>query len=518
MKRWCLAGVLVSLIPLVQADATAPAGVGQRIAEQGTPQGAAPCASCHGPDGSGNAEAGYPRIAGLGAGYLEKQLRDLASGQRNNPVMHVMAMHLNDAEIAAVAGYYSDLPAPQASATLQQDDGSQMAADLITWGDWVGRRLPACARCHGPDGNGIGAHFPGLAGQQQRYLESQLRAWRQGQRTNDPLGMMRRVAQQLTDAEIRALAADYAALPPGRPTPAPNAPEPGFQLAAEAALTASAQVPSDFQPPARNALPSGPLGAMIGEGQAIFLETYRHPASAQYVGNKLACVHCHLDTGRLAGSAPMWAAWIAYPAYRNKTKQVDSFAERLQGCFTYSLNAEGSSAGAAPSLDSEPIRALAAYAFWLAQGAPTGATKLPGRGYPRLEETPRGFDPQRGEQVYATRCALCHGSDGAGVISTEHQVLFPPLWGPQSYNWGAGMQAIDTAAAFIKANMPLGIAGALTDQEAWDVAAFVDAQQRPQDPRFTGDLQETAKRFHSGRFSLYGQVKGPDGRILGAGR
>lgn len=517
MKRGFLAGVLAVLVPLAQVIAASTDAVGQRIAEEGTSNGVAPCASCHGPDGGGNAEAGYPRIAGLDAGYLAKQLRDLASGRRDSAVMHAMAQHLTDAEIAAVADRYAALAPPSLSVTPSEGAMLKTASDLATWGDRSQRRLPACARCHGPDGNGIGAYFPGLAGQQASYLETQLKAWRDGSRANDPLGLMRTVAAQLGDAEISALAAYYAALPPGRPAPAANAPGQALIAKTEKASPLSGPAPTldGFQPPKRAALPSGPLGELVKTGQAIFLETYRHPAAADYVGNRLACVHCHLDAGRLAGSAPMWAAWVAYPAYRDKTKRVDSFADRLQGCFTYSLNAEGSAVAAPPPLDSEPIRALAAYGFWLARGAPTGEVKLPGRGYAPLNETAQGFDPQRGEQVYAAKCALCHGSDGAGVISAEGQVLFPPLWGPESFNWGAGMHTIDKAAAFIEANMPFGIGGTLTDQEAWDVAAFVDAHQRPQDPRFDGDLQETAKRFHSSRFSLYGKVEGPDGRLLG---
>lgn len=501
----------------MQAGAASPEDAGRRIAEQGTRHGVAPCASCHGPDGGGNAGAGYPRIAGLDAGYLAKQLRDLASGRRDSAVMHAMAMHLSDGEIATVAGYYAGLPPPSPSAAPPEGSVAQTASGLIAWGDWSQRRLPACAGCHGPDGNGVGAYFPGLAGQQASYLEAQLKAWRDGRRANDPLGLMRTVAAQLSDAEIQALAAYYAALPPGRATPAPKAPDQALIAKAEkaSAVSASKPAPIGFRPPARDAMPSGPLGELVKKGQAIFLETNRHPASAEYVGNRLACVHCHLDAGRLAGAAPLWAAWVAYPAYRSKTERVEGFADRLQGCFAYSLNAEGSSTGAPPPSDSEPIRALAAYGFWLAQGAPTGETRLPGRGYAPLKETSRGFDPKRGEQVYAARCALCHGSDGAGVVRAKGQVVFPPLWGPESYNWGAGMHAIDTAAAFIKANMPFGIGGALTDQEAWDVAAFVDAHQRPQDPRFNGDLQETAERFHASRFSLYGKVDGPDGRLLG---
>jgi thiosulfate dehydrogenase len=101
--------------------------------------------------------------------------------------------------------------------------------------------------------------------------------------------------------------------------------------------------------------------------------------------------------------------------------------------------------------------------------------------------------------------------------------VFPPLWGPHSYNWGAGMHSVKTAAAFVRLNMPFGLAdparekALLSDQEAWDVAAFLNSQERPQDPRFKGNLAETTKKFHGGKYDYYGKLKKPDGKLLGDG-
>jgi thiosulfate dehydrogenase len=100
-------------------------------------------------------------------------------------------------------------------------------------------------------------------------------------------------------------------------------------------------------------------------------------------------------------------------------------------------------------------------------------------------------------------------------------VVFPALWGPNSYNWGAGMHKVNTAAAYIKWNMPLGISSSvqmyalLTDQEAWDVAAFMNSHERPQDPRFKGNFSRTASTFHSSKYDYYGKLKLPDGKLLG---
>ena len=208
---------------------------------------------------------------------------------------------------------------------------------------------------------------------------------------------------------------------------------------------------------------------MVSYGRDIFLDTQRY--AAKYVGNKLNCQNCHLEAGRLPNSAPLWAAYVAYPAFRTKNEEVNTFAKRLEGCFRFSMN------GRVPPADSVVVTALTAYAFWLATGAPVGAN-LEGRGYPSVAEPAQPASAQRGAQVYATHCAACHQASGAGMPGT-----FPPVWGPDSYNMGAGMHHVPTAAAFIKANMPLGQPNTLTDQEAWDVAAYVNSKPRPADPR-----------------------------------
>ncbi|MCC6194080.1 MAG: c-type cytochrome [Burkholderiales bacterium] len=210
---------------------------------------------------------------------------------------------------------------------------------------------------------------------------------------------------------------------------------------------------------------------MIRFGRDVFTDTQRY--AKPYVGNRLNCVNCHLDAGRLADSAPLWAAYVAYPAFRTKNDQVNTFGQRLEGCFRYSMN------GRVPPANGAVITGLTAYAFWLATGAPVGA-HLAGRGYPEVAQPPRKPSVARGEHVYEAHCALCHQADGAGVKET-----FPPVWGRESYNKGAGMHRVATAAAFIKANMPLGQGNTLTDQEAWDVAAYINSKPRPADPRLT---------------------------------
>ncbi|MGS1012958.1 c-type cytochrome [Rhodanobacter sp. UC4450_H17] len=241
------------------------------------------------------------------------------------------------------------------------------------------------------------------------------------------------------------------------------------------------------------------------QGRELFVHT--DTLAKAYVGNGLTCANCHLDAGRLANSAPMWGAYVTYPQYRSKNKHVNSFGERMQGCFKFSMN------GKAPPLDSKEMVALETYAFWMASGAPVGA-KLAGAGYPKKGfKPPQPPDYARGEKVFGANCALCHGADGQGQ-KVAGEYVFPPLWGPDSFNWGAGMHQLDNAAAFIKANMPLSRGGSLSDQDAWDVAMYMDAHERPQDPRFKGDLAAARKQYHDSLMSLYGTTV--NGHLLGS--
>lgn len=314
-------------------------------------------------------------------------------------------------------------------------------------------------------------------------------------------------------------AASASSTPAAAPTDAPAAsqrapaataasavPAPATPLVAAPSAATAAATPARFSPPDARKIPDTEMGAVIHTGEQIFLHTSLNAKA--FTGNALNCVNCHLDAGRLAGSAPMWGAYPLYPAYRSKTKQVDTFAERLRGCFAYSMN------GKAPPNGHEVLVALEAYAYWMATDAPTGA-KLPGSGYKKLAKPATAPDFVRGQAVFEAKCALCHGADGQGQRSGKTQV-FPPLWGPQSFNWGAGMHSIDNASAFIKANMPLGQGGSLSDQEAWDVATFMNSQERPQDPRFAGNVAETRKKFHDSAFSMYGKTV--NGKVLGSGR
>ena len=489
LVRLGLALLSVLQAAIVHAEAVAPDA--HAIAAQGLPPAVVACQTCHGPEGEGNMPAGFPRLAGLGRSYLMEQLASFASAGRQSPVMQPIATALSAQQQAAMAGYYSAMASLPQRVVVDVDPApTQVGAWLAARGRWSAD-IPACSQCHGAQGLGVGDAFPPLAGQPAAYVAGQLQSWKHGTRAPGPQSLMSAIAAKLSDEEVNAVADYYAgvvAKPAGPAAPAPRATSAGA-----------------FEPPPETAMPDGEFGKIVRQGEQVFLHT-RQNAGA-YVGNTLDCAGCHLDAGRRARSAPLWGAYVSYPAFRSKDGAVSTFAARMQGCFLYSMN------GKAPPLGDPALVALESYAYWLAKGAPVG-TKMEGAGYPKLPAPALAADVTRGQHVYDARCALCHGPHGQGQASGG-QPAFPPLWGPQSFNWGAGMHQVGNAAGFIKANMPLSQGGSLSDQEAWDVALFMDSQERPQDPRFADSVEATRKRFHDSPDSMYGRMVG--GHLLGSG-
>lgn len=260
-----------------------------------------------------------------------------------------------------------------------------------------------------------------------------------------------------------------------------------------------------FRPPSLDELPEGPLGEAIMLGWDIFNNTQDYRGEFTY--SDMTCASCHLNQGMMPFSAPVWPSATNFPDYRGKNWRINTLEERISDCFAFSMN------GIAPESGSDEMTALVAYHTWMSSGAPMYEDNIYGRGYGSMPEPELEPDYARGEEVYANSCAICHGADGQGMRVAD-EVVFPPVWGDGSWNWGAGMSRIPTLAAFVWRNMPLGQPGLLSDQEAWDVAQFINSHERPQDPRYTGDVHETREKhlnFHS--LTMYGLEF--DGSVLG---
>lgn len=201
--------ILIGSLLLLSMQA-ATAADGQKIFTQGGENPSAmACMSCHGPDGLGMAAAGFPRLAGLPAAYVSKQLKDFRDGSRKQPIMEPLAKALSDAEISAISATLAAMPVPPTPDARRQQMATDPVESLALYGDWS-RGIPGCVQCHGPGGVGVGEHFPPLAHQPASYLAGQLDAWRDGRRSNDPNQLMVGVAKALTDTEVKALAEYFA--------------------------------------------------------------------------------------------------------------------------------------------------------------------------------------------------------------------------------------------------------------------------------------------------------------------
>lgn len=172
---------------------------------------ASACVSCHGVDGAGNGQAGFPALAQLPQAYFIKQIADFKSGTRTSPVMTPIAKAMSAEDAKAAALYYAGLPRPQTQAAAVDPAVMERGKRLAIDGAWD-REMPACFKCHATGGLGVPPAFPPLAGQHASYTAGQLKAWKSGARTNDPQQLMKAVAEKLSDDEINAVAAYLATL------------------------------------------------------------------------------------------------------------------------------------------------------------------------------------------------------------------------------------------------------------------------------------------------------------------
>jgi len=225
-KKYEFGGVAVAIMAVVALAgvttswslAASPGQSPGEIANFGMMQhGTPPCASCHGVNGEGVRTQNGPRLAGLDAGYIERQLNAFGEGKRNSSVMERIARTLNDDQRAALANYYATLPAMTDARTPEKNVNAVALGQVIaTQGNWP-EKVPPCASCHAADGLGVGSIAPALAGQHVDYLRRQLMRFRQSERRDDPLGLMRGISSRLSGREIEAVAAYYASRPSGPP-------------------------------------------------------------------------------------------------------------------------------------------------------------------------------------------------------------------------------------------------------------------------------------------------------------
>jgi thiosulfate dehydrogenase len=196
----------------------------------------------------------------------------------------------------------------------------------------------------------------------------------------------------------------------------------------------------------------------------------------EQITNGMNCQNCHLNGGTVPWGNNYSAVVSMYPQFRDRSGGIETIVKRVSDCMERSLN------GKAVDSNSKEMKAIIAYMHWLGEGVPK-KHKPKGSGIMVIPFLDRAADPQKGKTVFANKCQRCHGADGQGQKNTDGSgYIYPPLWGEDSYNTAAGLFRISRFAGYVKNNMPNGEVEysnpQLTDEEAWDVAAFINSQPR----------------------------------------
>lgn len=231
-----------------------------------------------------------------------------------------------------------------------------------------------------------------------------------------------------------------------------------------------------FQTPQLANLLSASNADQVVRGMRLHLQT--KALLPDNVGNALNCTSCHLNAGTVADGSPFVGVSAFFPSYASRAGKEVTLEERINGCFRRSMD------GKPLPVTSPDMQAMVAYFDWMKMNTQPG-DKVAGRGVGKVDPAIKP-DPENGKVVYVQQCAVCHGDNGQGLKHADGSFVFPPLWGDESFNIGAGMARTYTAAAFVKRNMPIGFhekfplgQGGLSDQEAVDVAEYFSHQPRP---------------------------------------
>lgn len=231
--------------------------------------------------------------------------------------------------------------------------------------------------------------------------------------------------------------------------------------------------------PDENTIPIGKSGNEILYGKELIVHTAKYlgpNGSVAEIANSMNCQNCHNEAGTKAFALNYSAVGSTYPQFKARSNSLVSIAQRINGCFERSLN------GSKLAVDSKEMRAMIAYIKWVGKDVPKDV-KPKNAGIIKLAYLDRAADPLQGKLVYMNLCVSCHGNNGEGILAvSKKEYTYPPLWGKDSYNDGAGLYRVSNFAGFVKSNMPFGINyqhALLNDEQSWDLAAFVNSQPRP---------------------------------------
>jgi thiosulfate dehydrogenase len=236
----------------------------------------------------------------------------------------------------------------------------------------------------------------------------------------------------------------------------------------------STQASSSGSPPSSqasvydpSAVPSGPLGEEIRLGRDAIMNTQK--LFPHNVGAAVDCASCHIAGGTQPRGGSLVGTYARFPAWSKRAKRVITLQDRLAECFLYSEN------GTPPSYTSKEMIGMVAYIAYLSRNVPIGTAPEESKTQSFIVPLPKAPpNLRRGATLYAQKCTMCHQADGAGVAGE-----FPPLWGPKSFNNGAGMAHINRMTGFVMYNMPKNAPGSLTLVDAYDISGYVLSHERP---------------------------------------
>jgi thiosulfate dehydrogenase len=246
----------------------------------------------------------------------------------------------------------------------------------------------------------------------------------------------------------------------------------------ESQTIAKESTDEEWHAPDINLLPHTDEGDLIRYGRDLIVNTstYFGPKGVVVpITNGMNCQNCHIEAGIIAFGNSFAAVASTYPKFRDRSGRVESIEFRIKECMERSLNGKS-----VDSLSKE-MKAMVAYFKWLGKDVKKGVKPV-GSGIVEIPFINRACNPQNGKIIFENSCQRCHGNNGEGIMFPDSTgYIYPPLWGPHSFNVSAGLYRISRLASFIKYNMPFGptqLPPQLTDEEAWDVAAFIISQPR----------------------------------------
>ncbi len=480
-------------------------------------QGLGHCGSCHTPRGLGFQEKAMGDAGSGGTQYLSgytfdvwhaANLRDLwsvpetvrflktgrnsfgaASGSMTEVIQH-STQHFTDADLTALAEYLKALPSEAPARKPPVAALQASAQDLYKTRGGLGY-VQFCSTCHRRDGRGVGDIFPPLAlntsvqaKDATSVIHIALSGWQSAATQSSPRAFGMPGYSSLEDREIAEITS-FVRTQWGNQGEAVSTDQ--VRKIREELKLKPAE-PSQFVTPRFSALLDQANADQLILGMRLMTQT--KDLLPGHVGNALNCSSCHLNGGTVAKGSPFVGISAFFPSEAPRAGRVIDLEDRINGCFKRSMN------GKPLARDSAELKAMVAYTDWM-KGSTKMGDKVPGRGTEKVDAK-LVANPVNGKQIYTEQCAVCHAADGQGLKQADGSTAFPPLWGEQSFNIGAGMARTYTAAAFVKANMVMGhgqkfplAQGNLKDQDALDVAEYFSHMPRP-------DFAEKAKDWPKG--------------------